>query len=301
LKIVQRGATIVRMTNSETSTVTVLGLGAMGSALAGALIAAGHRTTIWNRSAAKADPLVEQGAVRASTVAEAVEASPLTIACVLDAAAVHELLDEAGDALSGRALVNLTSGTPEHARALADRVADYVDGGIMAVPPMIGGPEALVLYSGSGAAFAAHEPVLESLGAARYLGEDPGLAALYDFALLSGMYGMFGGALHAYALVGTERVPATDFNALLMPWLEAMKGTLPHVAEQVDSGDYRSDSPLGMQATGVASLIEASRAQGITPDLILPMKRLMDEAVAAGHGDSDIAALVGVMRERAAR
>jgi 3-hydroxyisobutyrate dehydrogenase-like beta-hydroxyacid dehydrogenase len=289
------------VTNSETSTATVLGLGAMGSALARALLTAGHPTTVWNRSADKAVPLVEQGAVRASTVAEAIEASPLTIVCLVDATAVHELLDEAGDALSGRVLVNLTSGTPEHARTLADRAVHYVDGGIMAVPPMIGGPDALVLYSGSGEAFAAHRPVLESLGAARYLGEDPGLAALYDFALLSGMYGMFAGALHAYALVGTEGVPATAFNELLVPWLDAMASTLPRVAEEVDSGDYGSDSPLAMQATGVASLIEASRAQGITPDLILPVKRLMDEAVAAGHGDSDVAALVRVMARGAPR
>jgi 3-hydroxyisobutyrate dehydrogenase-like beta-hydroxyacid dehydrogenase len=289
------------MTTTETTTATVLGLGAMGSALAGALLAAGHPTTVWNRSPGKADPLVEEGAIRAATISEAVAASPLTIACVVDAAALHELLDEAGDVLSGRVLVNLTSGTPEHARELAARVEAYLDGGIMAVPPMIGGPDALVLYSGSGEAFATHQPVLESLGAARYLGEDPGLAALYDFALLSGMYGMFAGVLHAYALVGTEGVPATDFNALLMPWLDAMKGTLPHLAEQVDSGDYGSDSPLGMQAVGAASLIEASRAQGITPDLLLPVKRLMDEAVAAGHGDSDIAALVGVMAQGASR
>jgi 3-hydroxyisobutyrate dehydrogenase-like beta-hydroxyacid dehydrogenase len=289
------------MTTTETTTATVLGLGAMGSALAEALLAAGHPTTVWNRSPGKADPLVEQGAIRAATISEAVAASQLTIACVVDAAALHELLDEAGDTLSGRVLVNLTSGTPEHARELAARVQEYLDGGIMAVPPMIGGSDALVLYSGSGEAFAAHQPVLESLGAARYLGEDPGLAALYDFALLSGMYGMFAGALHAYALVGTEGVPATDFNALLMPWLDAMKGTLPHLAEQVDSGDYSSDSPLAMQAIGAAGLIEASRAQGITPDLLLPVKRLMDEAVAAGHGDSDIAALVGVMAEGAPR
>jgi len=40
--------------------VTVLGLGTMGSALARALVAARHQTTVWNRNPAKATPLVHQ-------------------------------------------------------------------------------------------------------------------------------------------------------------------------------------------------------------------------------------------------
>ncbi|MGH3993945.1 MAG: NAD(P)-binding domain-containing protein, partial [Pseudonocardiaceae bacterium] len=64
--------------------VTVIGLGAMGSALARALVQNGHATAVWNRSPEKAGALVSQGAVRAATVGEAVAASPLTIACVVD-------------------------------------------------------------------------------------------------------------------------------------------------------------------------------------------------------------------------
>lgn len=38
------------------SEVSVIGLGAMGSALAGALLRDGHRITVWNRTTAKAEP-----------------------------------------------------------------------------------------------------------------------------------------------------------------------------------------------------------------------------------------------------
>src|ERR1700754_1265589 len=57
--------------------VTVLGLGAMGSALARAFIAAGHPTTVWNRAPEKAAALVAAGAARADTAATAVAARPL--------------------------------------------------------------------------------------------------------------------------------------------------------------------------------------------------------------------------------
>ncbi|WP_344841650.1 NAD(P)-binding domain-containing protein [Nonomuraea dietziae] len=53
--------------------VTVLGLGSMGSALAGALLDKGVETTVWNRSAGRAAPLVARGAREAATPLEAVE------------------------------------------------------------------------------------------------------------------------------------------------------------------------------------------------------------------------------------
>ncbi|WSY17535.1 NAD(P)-binding domain-containing protein (plasmid) [Embleya sp. NBC_00896] len=49
----------------------------MGSSIAAVFLAAGYRTTVWNRPAAKAEPLVAQGALRAETAAGAIAASPL--------------------------------------------------------------------------------------------------------------------------------------------------------------------------------------------------------------------------------
>src|SRR5688572_15625198 len=132
---------------SQQNHVTVIGLGAMGQALAAAFLKNGHPTTVWNRTAEKADDLVAKGARRAATVAEAVLASPVVVVCVLDYDVVREILAPAGGALSGRAIVNLTNGTPQQARETAKWIAaqgaDYLDGGIMATPPMIGEPHAL--------------------------------------------------------------------------------------------------------------------------------------------------------------
>lgn len=72
--------------------VTVLGLGPMGAALAAAFLAAGHRTTVWNRTPGKADALAAQGAAEAVEAAAAVTASPLTVVCLAAYDAVHEVL-----------------------------------------------------------------------------------------------------------------------------------------------------------------------------------------------------------------
>jgi len=54
------------------SDVTVIGLGAMGAALASAFLKDGHSVTVWNRTRAKAEPLVKDGATLVPSAASAV-------------------------------------------------------------------------------------------------------------------------------------------------------------------------------------------------------------------------------------
>jgi 3-hydroxyisobutyrate dehydrogenase-like beta-hydroxyacid dehydrogenase len=283
--------------------VTVVGLGEMGRAIAAALLAAGHPTTVWNRTAHRADDLVRDGAVRADTIAEAVRASTLVIVCVLDYAAVRDVFAPAAAELSGRTVVNLTNGTPAEALA-ADawargHGADYLDGGIMAVPPMIGQPTALVLYSGAERAYHAERDVLDRLGRPHYLGAEPGLAALHDLALLAGMYGMFAGFVHAVSMVDGS---AVRFTGLLVPWLSAMAAALPELAAQVDSGDHSTtDANLAMQSVALANIARASADRGVDPALLEPLRALVDRRIADGHPGDDLSALVELIGGRTRR
>ncbi|WP_067486597.1 NAD(P)-dependent oxidoreductase [Actinomadura hibisca] len=262
--------------------VTVLGLGSMGHALASAFVKAGHPTTVWNRTPGKAADLVAAGATEAATAAEAVTASPLVIAVLLDDAVARGVLGSAADALPGRVLANLTNGTPAQARETAAWAtglgASYLDGGIMATPPLIGGPASFVLYSGDRAAFEQHEGALKVLGDAKYLDADPGTAPLYDMALLSGMYGLAAGVEHAFAMVGAERAAA--FGAeLLVPWLQAMAGVFAGPA----AADMEADSPLGMQAAALDNIVRASRGENVPRELEVHLLTMMRQIVSAGH------------------
>jgi len=72
---------------------SIIGLGAMGSALARALLRDGHRVTVWNRTSAKADPLVRNGAVLAPSAASTVGASPTVVVCVDDYEVTNRILE----------------------------------------------------------------------------------------------------------------------------------------------------------------------------------------------------------------
>ena len=117
--------------------VTIIGLGAMGSALAGALISSGHKATVWNRTAAKAAPLAERGAQVADDPASAIAASPTLIICVDNYTVMFDILSRPGctEALRGKTLIHLSTGIPEDARkgeSFAHKVqANYLDGAIL--------------------------------------------------------------------------------------------------------------------------------------------------------------------------
>ncbi|MET4927370.1 NAD(P)-binding domain-containing protein [Streptomyces sp. PSRA5] len=282
-------------------TVTVIGLGNLGRALAAVFLEQGYRTTVWNRSPAKADDLVARGAHRATTAAEAIAAGELVIVSVLDYDNVRQILTPAADALRGRILINLTSGTPEPARELAawatGQGAEYLDGAVYAVPQTIGTPEAFVLYSGSSAVFETYREQLNLLGGPTFVGTDPGLASVYDVALLSGMYGMFAGFFQSVAVADSAQLKATDITSLLVPWLNAAAAALPGFAAEIDSGDYTTEtSNLEINAVGLANMLTATKAQGIGVDLLTPLLTLFERQIAQGHGAASLSRAIESLR-----
>ncbi|MEV0149388.1 MULTISPECIES: NAD(P)-binding domain-containing protein [unclassified Nonomuraea] len=286
--------------------VTVLGLGLMGQALAGAFLRDGHPTTVWNRTAEKADHLVAQGARLAGSVADAVAAAPLVVVCVSDHEAVRELLDQAGEDLGGRVLVNLTSGTSQGAREIAEWVARrggaFLDGAIMATPPAIGA-DAVIVYSGPRPAFDLYEPALRSLGAGTtHLGDDHTLSSLHEMAVVGLMWNVLNGYLHGAALLGAAGVDATAFTPIAVKGIETVTGWLPAYARQIDDGAYPVlDSTIDTHLAAMEHLVHESEHLGVDTELPKLIKALTGRAVADGHGGSGYAAMVEQFRKPSGR
>jgi 3-hydroxyisobutyrate dehydrogenase-like beta-hydroxyacid dehydrogenase len=285
----------------EKTSVTLLGLGTMGTALARGWLAAGHPVTVWNRTPARATALADEGANVVDSAAEGVAANSLVLVCLLDDASVGEVL--AGADLAGRDLVNLTTSTPAQARARAkwagERGARYLDGGIMAVPPMIGTPEAggFVFYSGARDVFERHQQILGVAAGTVYVGEDAAHAALYDVALLSAMYGMFAGAAHAFALIRKEDIDPASFAPLLADWLVAMAQSVHQTAGQLRTGDYTAGvgSRLAMQVAGIPTFTGTAEEQGVSPELLSPYFELMRRRLAEGGGEEGLTGVVDLL------
>lgn len=283
--------------------VSVIGLGTMGTALTNALLQKKFQTYVWNRTPSKAVKLSENGAMPVSDITEAVRQSDVIVICVLNYEVVKELLFPCKLEFQGKIIINLTNGTPAQAIAISEFAieakAEYLDGGIMAIPPMIGMPEAFILYSGSEKAFERTQEVTAAFGTAQFLGVNAETASLIDLALLSAMFGMFGGYFHSVALAKSGGMSAANFTPIVTNWLHAMIAALPHLAAQIDAKDYTLGgvvSNLEMNVVGFENIMEASKAQGLKTDLMQPIKDLLLEASDKGFGGNDISALVEVIK-----
>lgn len=286
--------------------VTVIGLGPMGRALAGAFVAAGVRTTVWNRTPGRDRELVERGAIGAASAAEAVAASPLTVVCLVNYDATDAVLRQEAvtDALKGRTLVNLSADTPERARDTGRWAGDhgirYLDGAIMVPESIIGTPEAVLLFSGGEELYGEHREVLDALGGTHtHLGEDVGRAAAYDIALLDIFWTSMTGYMHALALAGAEGVSPVE----LAPFAQGIGVILPAIfqetAEDIESGSYSGEgNPLTSAVSTMAHVVHAAEAHGIDTGVMRAAEGLARRTVALGHGAEGFTRIVDVLARR---
>ncbi|GAB2635830.1 imine reductase family protein [Kribbella swartbergensis] len=277
--------------------VTVLGAGSLGAVIARAFAAAGHPTTVWNRTPRRVERLVDEVPAlrRAGSIPEAVANSDLVVLAVADAAAADAVLDAAGTTLGARIVVNFTSTTPAQTRALADRVGTrYLDGAAMSGTRLVGDPSGLFLYSGAAETFAEAEPTLGALGVAKAVGADPGAASLWDTALLGLNLGVLGAFYQAVAMIGGS---ARDVAEVATQYLPFATGLLGDHARQIDAKEYpNDDGSLAVYGAAVDHLIATAAGRGVATDLAVPFRTLITRAVEAGHADDGLASVTEVLR-----
>jgi 3-hydroxyisobutyrate dehydrogenase-like beta-hydroxyacid dehydrogenase len=284
---------------TDKTPLTVIGLGPMGQAMVARFLDAGHPTTVWNRTPARADAVVARGATRAATAADAVAATRLLVLSLTDYAAMHDILD--GTDLAGRVVVNLSSETPgktlEAAAWLAERGAELLVGGVMANAEMVGHPAAYVFYSGPRAVFDRHADALAVLGRPDYMGEDHGLAQLLYQAQLDVFLTSLAAMLHGIALAKSAGVTAERFAPYLTDNLDTLSMYVAGTARHVDSGEHPGDlANAAMMGATAAHVVGASEAAGIDAALPRAVQSLYDRAIAAGHGKDSWTALINVLR-----
>jgi 3-hydroxyisobutyrate dehydrogenase-like beta-hydroxyacid dehydrogenase len=284
-------------------TVTVLGLGNMGSTLARAFIRAGNAVTVFNRSPERRNPFVGQCTV-AATAADACAASSLVVVCLADYAATRAVIERPAVvvALSGSTLVQLSSGGPADARELG-KWADshgisYLDGAILTFPARIGDEPTMIAYSGARSAFDSHRETLCALGGRPvFVSDAVGGAAALDLAWLSFLYGNTVGLLQGAAFCESENVdPAYVFQAV-PSFLVEIAAEAAYYGTLLRRGDYRGDqATIDVHVAAMEHIARTATQNGINaefPELILD---LFSRAAATGHGLEEIAGAIDVFR-----
>ena len=285
------------------SDITVVGLGAMGTALAGALLDAGRSVTVWNRSPEKTEPLMDRGAMLANDLSEAISASPRTVICLLNYSTTSTLFEmpNVSNAVSGRNIVQLGTSSPQESeesqKQFNDWGAGYLDGTIMCWPGNIGTSTGRIAVAGSKTAFSDCEADLGILaGDMRYLGENVRAAATLELAFLSRLLGIIFGSIHASLVCEAEGVPVSEFTSILPPGDRAIPLT-----ETIHAGSFDQISGGGasvdVAGEAVGGLYDHAISMGINSELPALMREWVKRAQFAGFGKQETAAVIKVLRE----
>jgi len=151
--------------------IAFIGLGAMGSRMAANLIDAGHTLRVFNRTAARCEPLQARGAVVCTSPAQAAQGTQFVVSMVADDVASHEvMLGEQGviPIFSGQAILDCSTNSPtfaQHAaRAAAARGLAYLDAPVSGSLAQAQGRELVFMVGGPAAAYEAAQPLFAAMG-----------------------------------------------------------------------------------------------------------------------------------------
>jgi 3-hydroxyisobutyrate dehydrogenase-like beta-hydroxyacid dehydrogenase len=276
----------------------------MGATLAQLFLRCGRRVTVWNRSAAKAEVLEGQGASIAATAEAAVRASEVVVMCVYDYMAADAVLGARGvaEAMAGRILVQLTTGSPDDARKSMEWCrqyeAQYLEGAIQAAPSQMGKPDTPLLLSGDKATYSVAEPFLKDLaGNLVYLGDRIEAASTMDLATLSYVYGAMTGFLHGARIAEVEGLDVAQYGRIVNEISPSFGAFFQHEGSVIQSGDFTiTESPLRISVEATQRILQSSKEAGINTEFPSLVADLLARADAAGLGDQELAALIKVLR-----
>lgn len=204
---------------------------------------------------------------------------------------------DAGDALRGKTLIQMSTGTPDDVRATASWAArsnvDYLDAEIVAYPNSIGTEHSTILYSGAPATFERWKDVLAPLaGVNALVGEGVTDAATLDLAWLGFWYGASAAFHQSLALCRAEQLPVDTLTAQLRWMVDFIELTAHDAATRVENDDFSgTDCTLEVHRGALENVVRASRNAGMDDRLPTSVIGLFDRAISLGYGNEELPAL----------
>ena len=286
---------------ADDTKVAVLGTGIMGAAMARNLLSAGMEVRAWNRSREKAEPLAQEGAEVADNPAEAARGADFILTMLSDADAIEETVKV--DVLSALAedgvwLQMSTVGEGGNER-LADLAADhgvaYVDAPVLGTKQPAEQGQLIVLASGPEEVRERSEQVFGAFGSKTvWLGE-AGEGSRLKLVVNNWIVGLLGVLAETVAFAEATGVDPAKFlqtiegGPLGLPYAQ-MKGSM------MVEDDFPTSFSANLARKDAALVLDAARDHDLHLRIAEAVTARFDEAIQAGHGEEDMAAVYKAAR-----
>lgn len=290
----------------EQTKIALLGLGLMGSGMAGRLLDAGYPLTIWNRTPDKAQPLEARGARLAKSPREAAAGAALVISMLADVPVCRDVWLGRGEALvdiaPGTILIDSSTVSVEWIveleQAAREHGCDLVDAPVTGSKPQAEAGQLLFLAGGSSATVNKVTPILKAMGRdvvhVGPAGSGARLKLINNF-LAGSQAAALAEALSLIERSGLDREKALGVlteGAPGSPMVKLLSG-------RMTARQYEPNFVLRLMAKDLRYAVTEADHQALDLDMGRAALRVFEHAIAAGQGDDDMSAVVEQFRIQA--
>ncbi len=283
--------------------IAVLGTGIMGAAMARNLLAAGFEVRAWNRSREKAESLADDGASVADSPAEAAEGAGFVLTMLADADAVAEAAGGEDGALSalpddGVWLQMSTVGLEgqEKLAGIADEHGVYyVDAPVLGTKEPAEQGQLIVLASGTEDVRERCEPVFDAVGSKTLWLGSAGAGSHLKLVTNNWIVGLLSALAETISFAEALGVDPNQFLEVIdggplgVPYAQ-MKG------QMMIEEEFPTSFSANLARKDANLVLQAAEANGLRLSLTEAAAQHFDEAINAGHGEEDMAAIYQATR-----
>ena len=296
------------MNNRQDSapSVSVIGLGAMGSGIARTLLNQGCKVSVWNRTQAKVEALVSSGAMGCEAPQDALDAHTHVVVCLSDYAAWQDIIaaHNLTDHFANTCIIQLTTGTIDdvqrHAALIKDQGGRLVEGAVMCYPRNLGTDEASLLLSGEPDVLEECAPILSMLDATwTNLGEDINRPSVLSRSLMAGLTGAMMGLVNGAAMCRAGGVPLDLFMKFNEGTNSILLAEQRRLIEAIAEGRTQdTEASIKAWREGNQALISVAASLNTNLTLQNALQAVFQEGRRQGLDEHDLSALVDVFDPR---
>ena len=287
------------MNNSNRKNISVIGLGSMGFALAETLLKTDFNVSVWNRTLSKAQKLENEGANICSTPNEAFKNSQYIVASLSNYEAWNNIIDsnQIDIDLSGKTIIQLTTGSIEEVTALNDWVKKYngdlLEGIISCFPSQIGTKESLILLSGDDNSINNCKDIISILSPQyKNLGSNLIAPTVLSRAFLSGALGGLIGMMNGAVLCQKADISLDDFKEIYMDRSSIIEQESKRIIDAIATENTENtEASVSAWGHGQEALLAISKTLDSNIDFQLALNKLFKKTIEAGLKDHDLSAM----------
>jgi 3-hydroxyisobutyrate dehydrogenase-like beta-hydroxyacid dehydrogenase len=263
--------------------VAVVGLGKMGSAIAERILDAGYPLSVFNRTVAKADALVDRGATRLSSATEALQAADVCVTMLADDDAFEPTAGEIlGGARRGTTLLDMSTvsvtASERVARAAADAGVEYLRAPVSGNPGVVRAGNLTIVVSGPEEVALELDSLLRAIGPNVYYVGSREAARVVKLALqvlIAGTAELLAEALVLAENAGVDRTKLLEVignSAVGSPFVR-------YKTEPLLRDDYSATFTTSMMLKDVDLVLDLAASEGVSLPLTEDLRELLDAAM----------------------